>query len=569
MADTTGISPFIYPLEQGLILDVSNFVIPPGAALVLQNFEPAVTGGYRRINGYKKWINFPVPFSGSSADPVLMSAIYGNEVIAARSAEVYRGGNGDTLLALDVDAVQTTLTVLDTTGFASSGTILINDEEITYDGTNTTQFLNCVRGANGTTAAAHSTDDRVQQMWTQIETGRTGAGKMDFEKINYSGTNLLVYADGVNSPSYWDGSTVTTISDVSIPDPKFVVSFKNSMFFAGMSATSSEVVFTAPLTVDDFTPANGAGSFTIDAPVTGMIVFREELYIFAAQRIYKLTGNTAADYVLQPVTREIGCRNHFTIREFAGDVVFLGPDGLRTIAGTERIGDVELGTVSRNVQQLFSGLRDVGQFDSYVVPNKTQYRIFFSSETRLRETTRGVIMVRKGDAYEFGTTKGIRTSCTDGDIIDTNQVVVHGDWDGFFYKDEEGYQFDDQPVLGVFRSPDITVGDPGIRKAFQRVILNYSPEGAIDTELQLLYDYEANNVPQPLPYTLSTATVIAQYGTATYGGGATYGGQADPLLRQPVEGSGFAIAIKIEDQSATPSYTLKGFQLEFTGAARR
>ena len=31
-----------------------------------------------------------------------------------------------------------------------------------------------------------------------------------------------------------------------------------------------------------------------------------------------------------------------------GDIVFLGPDGLRTVAGTANIGDVELGTVSRH-----------------------------------------------------------------------------------------------------------------------------------------------------------------------------------------------------------------------------
>ena len=32
------------------------------------------------------------------------------------------------------------------------------------------------------------------------------------------------------------------------------------------------------------------------------------------------------------------------------DLLFLSPDGLRTIAGTVRIGDVELGTVSRPIQ---------------------------------------------------------------------------------------------------------------------------------------------------------------------------------------------------------------------------
>lgn len=569
MPDTIPLSPYIYPLENGLILDTSNFVIPPGAALVLQNFEPSVTAGYRRINGYQKWSQQMVPFTGSSADPVLMSALFGKDVIAARSAEVYRSSKGNTTLALDIDAVQTTITVADTTDFADSGTVQIGSEEITYTSKNTTQLLGATRGANGTTAAAATTGDSVFSIWTLIDSGRTNAQKMDFEKINYSGTNYLIFCDGANAPSYWDGSSVTDISDASIPDPRFVVSFKNHIFFAGMSATASEIVFTAPLTVDDFAPGNGAGSFTVDADVTGMIVFREELFIFAADRIYKLTGDNLANFQLQPVTREIGCRNHFTIREFAGDVVFLGPDGLRTIAATDRIGDVELGTLSRNVQQLFSGKNDADEFDAYVIPNKTQYRIIFSSTSTPRKDTEGVIMVKKNENYEFGTTKGLRASCTDSDLIDTEYVIVHGDWDGWVYQDEKGNDWDGENLLGVFRSPDIIIGDPGLRKVFQRVILNYSPEGGLDAELKLLYDYEASNVPQPLPYALTTAQVIALYGSATYGGGQTYGGQSDPLLRQPVEGSGFAIAIKIEDQSNTDPYTLKGFQLEFTQGARR
>ena len=47
----------------------------------------------------------------------------------------------------------------------------------------------------------------------------------------------------------------------------------------------------------------------------------------------------------------------------------LGADGLRTVAGTERIGDVELGTIID--LSAFQGLTDVDEFDSVVVPDKT------------------------------------------------------------------------------------------------------------------------------------------------------------------------------------------------------
>jgi len=39
--------------------------------------------------------------------------------------------------------------------------------------------------------------------------------------------------------------------------------------------------------------------------------------------------------------------------EFGGDLLFLGPDGIRPISGTDKIGDVELATVSKEIQSIF------------------------------------------------------------------------------------------------------------------------------------------------------------------------------------------------------------------------
>ena len=57
----------------------------------------------------------------------------------------------------------TTITVNSTTGFDSIGTIFIGNEQITYTGTSSTTFTGATRGANSTTAAAHSDDTQVAQ----------------------------------------------------------------------------------------------------------------------------------------------------------------------------------------------------------------------------------------------------------------------------------------------------------------------------------------------------------------------------------------------------------------------
>jgi len=57
----------------------------------------------------------------------------------------------------------TTITVDSTTGFDSTGTLYIGNEQVTYTGTTSTTFTGCTRGASSTTAASYSDDVVVAQ----------------------------------------------------------------------------------------------------------------------------------------------------------------------------------------------------------------------------------------------------------------------------------------------------------------------------------------------------------------------------------------------------------------------
>ncbi len=141
------------------------------------------------------------------------------------------------------------------------------------------------------------------------------------------------------------------------------------------------------------------------------------------------------------------------------------------------------------------------------------------------------------------------------------------------YRQESGNDFDGTSILGKYRGPDLTFGDAGIRKHMQRVIVNYAPESSIDADLFLRYDYESADSSRPAAYALDSTNVAAIYGTSTYGSGSsvtgTYGGASQPLFRQSVEGSGFAVALRVNDGGSTAPYSLKGFQLEYQVGARR
>ena len=87
--------------------------------------------------------------------------------------------------------------------------------------------------------------------------------------------------------------------------------------------------------------------------------------------------------------------------------------------------------------------------------------------------------------------------------------------------------------------------------------------------LGVKFDFENSDIPQPANYNLTTQVSHALYGgTGVTYGSAAYGSEGFPIVRQPIEGSGFTAVVKIDDTSSNPPITLKGFQLEFTPGTR-
>ena len=583
MPDSSQTQPAAFNCEGGLVLNRSSFMMKPGEALVLENFEPDVEGGYRRINGYRKYINQIIPHTTSPSEKVLGVANFSNKVIACRGEKIFNSVSTEASTSISANATMSgsgVITVDSVLGFATSGSLQIDLETFTYTGVNSTsnpnQFTGVTRATSGTDAVKHLGNSVVSAAWTEIDTGRTGAVKYRFERFNYDGTEKIIFVDEVNAPVVFNSSfSATDVSTSSVSGSKFVASFKSHMFYAGKSTTPEELIFSAPFNEDDFASGNGAGSIRVDDTIVGLKVFRDSLFIFCENRIFKLTGNTSSDFSIVPVTRNIGCINGDTIQEFGGDLVFLGPDGLRTVAATAKIGDTELGTISKNVQSIFDkNIKDSLLFESVVIPDKTQYRIFFTKNGESDGITRGVTCVAREQGFEFSEIRGIKPSCTDTFVKAGDVIVLHGDFAGHVHRQDKGNTFDGIPVLGRYRSSDMAFGDSGIRKHMQRVIINYKPESALDAELVIRYDNENSDSTRPAPYSLDSNQVAAQFGLAVFStaDGAVrfvFGGPSQPLIRQPVEGSGFSVALRINDGGESAPYSLKGFQLEYTLGARR
>jgi len=585
MPDSSQVQPAAFNCEGGLVLNRSSFLMKPGEALVLENFEPDVEGGYRRMNGYRKYVNQLVPQTASSSERIIGVANFASKVIAARGEKVYNAASTELSTAIAANETMTgsgIIKVNSVAGFTSSGTVQIENEIFTYTGINTTvspnELTGVTRATAGTGAVQHLGNLVVSTTWTEIDTGRTNASKYRFERFNYNNTEKIILVDEVNAPVVFDSSfNAVDISQSSVAGSKFVASFKDHMFYAGKSTTPEELVFSEGFNEDGFSAGASlpAGTIRVDDTITGLKVFRDALFIFCENRIFKLTGVGSTTFAVVPVTRSIGCLNGDTIQEFGGDLVFLGPDGLRTVAATAKIGDVELGTISKNVQSIFdANIKDSARFESVVIADKTQYRIFFTKDGQAEGITRGITCVMKESGYEFSEIRGIKPTATDTLVLAGDVLVLHGDNNGFIQRQEKGNTFDGTAVLGKYRSSDLAFGDTGIRKHMQRVIVNYKPESAIAAELLVRYDNENSDSTRPDPYTLDSSEVAAQFGSALFStaGGAVrfvFGGPSQPLIRQSVEGSGFSVVLRVNDSAESAPYSLKGFQLEYQLGARR
>ena len=87
------------------------------------------------------------------------------------------------------------------------------------------------------------------------------------------------------------------------------------------------ILFSAPYDEADFSAASGGGSIKLDdaSTITGLKVFRDQLIIFTERSIYRLVGQSIANFQLTPITRDLGCTEPDTIQEVGGDVMFFGP----------------------------------------------------------------------------------------------------------------------------------------------------------------------------------------------------------------------------------------------------
>ena len=409
---------------------------------------------------------------------------------------------------------------------------------------------------------------------TFINSGRPNSTKMRFERYNFTGTPTLVGVDGANRPFRYFNSTYSTITSApsDVIGATHVVQFKNHLFFA----KGTNLTFTAPYTDTDFTPANGAGTINLTHTVTGLIVFREQLIIFSTNQIHRLVGNTISDFQLQPISADIGCVRTDTIQEVGGDIAFLGPDGVRLLSATDRIGDFGFAVASRPIQSEVDNLVSSNtSFTSCVIRGKNQYRLFGYATNRTAATSVGVIATQFADQTAQGMAwaeiNGILAYVADGiySSVDSSEKIIFANKDGYVYNLESGNSFDGSAIPAQYFTPHLPLSDPRVRKTLYKLTTYVNPEGSISGTVNPNLNFSQIGVIQPPQIVLeNTADSSFFYGAATYGT-ATYGGRLTYSFTSQMVGSGFTISLQYNFSSITPPFSLDAITIEYLNNDRQ
>ena len=533
--------PFSVPLQGGLNKSTNSLALlrTPGVATKLRNFEVSIEGGYRRINGF-------TVFGGGSAvrpntaEDIEGLSVYADGVVAVAGNDIFFSQDGTSYLQINKASVS---------GSGDNFSTFSGRSELSLTSIDQCEF-----------ALFEGTSDYGEL----VITDKSGNNKPFLFKMTGTGTEL-------SSRTYF----VSQITINGSTTAKFCTIHDNHLVLAGDPSTPNTIYYSSTGDIDSFT-GSGAGSITLEDKIVGLKSFRNELFIFCQNSIFKLQNiNNASTIAVVPVTKNVGCVDGQTIQEIAGDLIFLAPDGFRTVAGTARIGDVELGTISQAIQPIINEILNTEdlQFSSVVIRDKSQYRMFYSADTQSTAGSKGIIGTLRPNGFEWSETLGIQApAITSGFDSSGVEKFYHGDRDGYIYNHDIGNSFNPAGtatnVEAEYQSPDFDYGDLGTLKTLDYAKFSFTPEGDCQPTLRYKFDYDSNTTPQPSDITLDSIPQPALFGTATFNS-AKFGAAQQPLVRQNLTGSGHSNFFRIFSADTNAPYTINGLYINYRPSGRQ
>jgi hypothetical protein len=256
--------------------------------------------------------------------------------------------------------------------------------------------------------------------------------------------------------------------------------------------------------------------------------------------------------------------------------MFLGPDGLRLFGATDRVGDFNLGVVSKPIQLETTDLiSSSSSFASVIIKHKSQYRLLGYNETVSAASSKGILGTQTlGDntnAISWAETVGIKAYVADSEYSNQIETIVFAHTSGYVYQMEEGNSFDGTNITASFATPYVHMNDPFVRKTFYKMQLYVNPQGSVTVSANLKLDFDDFGSVQPETILLSNTTgQVGFYGSSVAIYGVTsYGSKLQKQFKTQVIGSGFTMSLQFVSDSQDPPCSFDAATIEYATHDRR
>lgn len=502
--------------QGGLVINIDSLLQGtqfPGTARTLQNFEPDLNGGYRRIDGFLKYDDVVVP--GTTNNPVTgvkvaMSGVFATRKTTNDNRIYFSSGSGWT-------QVSTTARNGAVTKARFTSYSLVAPVVIQCDGINPAWKWD---GSSETTL--NSSGAPADPKYARLFKGRLAlAGHSTGDLLILSAPNDdELYTGGGGALEFNVGDTIKGLA----PFRDNLVIFCERSIKRLVGSTSSD--------------------FAIEPVV-------ESIGCVCGDTIQELSGDLI--YLSTDGVRS------YAATERIGDV---------------ELGIVSQ-SVSPLVAGILAEGFDEDEYSSCCVRKKDQYRLFINNSSLDSSDNFNLLgrfqdsPVTKAGQFEWATLLGFKPYCADSEYSGNLEIAVFGHTtNGYVYRLESGTSFDGANIEAIYRTPDMTFDDATLRKVFQKIDIYTQVEGDIEASVQLILDKENTNIIQPSPQIISQMGVTPVYGTAVYDTDI-YGAFVFPNFKRNLIGSGFFGTFLFYSNSNSASFRIDSFQVTFGLKGRR
>lgn len=395
--------------------------------------------------------------------------------------------------------------------------------------------------------------------WSAADASKSMVGTV----TSYSGNTLVL-----NVTSITGSGTVLDwiIGQTSNDDkPYDIAAHKDHLFLTfpkGQLQTSNlgdPMVYTSTATL-----------FGMGDEITGLVSTKGNVAaIYCRNRTMLLTGSDKTTWQMSANSLSSG-GFWKTAQEIGGTIVALDDRGLTSLQATLNYGSFEMSIFSRLIKPYL----DTVQYtlvDTYVVRNKSQYRMMFSNGDVLTCSVLTPNAQITPSDVSFTRSAYLHTpSCAYAGEVLGEEFIVIGTSDGWVMRIDAGTSFDGQAIDSAIRIPYSVMSAPSVKKRYRKMVVETTATLETEIRFRQLFDYSDGNYEASI-----------QYLTTGQSGGGLWSSDEWDLFRWSmpnqgtaevnIDGVGRGMSLIFWNSSAVnPAFNLQGLLIHYSpmGVAR-